>query len=293
MRRQTIFGREIYDCKMEKPFRLIVGGGSGTGKTTLLRQLVNKSHFSTPFDKIVYCYPDYLDEIPVEFDQIVEYKPGLCDLAYFTALPKNSLIIYDDMMNECGNSDDIMKLFSVIARKRNLSIIFIVQNIYDNSKQFRNIRLNATGFIVFKFFAATDVTKRLFRDLGIQSLMPKRLLDEIYNKRYAYIFIDVHPERHSEFITIRGNIFDQCFSIYHKMEYIAIPKADFVKYFKIAEIKEGTVRALKNEIEIRETKPNRKQSKSRKRRRSTEYATKRRARSQSPITTGTDYTESE
>ena len=291
MKRPTIFGKAINDCKLEKPFRLIVGGGSGTGKTTLLQQLVNKSHFSSPFDKIVYCYPDYLDEIPAEFDQIVEYKPGLCDLAYFTALPKNSLIIYDDMMNECGNSNDIMKLFSVIARKKNLSIIFIVQNIYDNSKQFRNIRLNATGFIVFKFFAATDVTRRLFRDLGIQSLMPKRLLDEIYNNKYAYIFIDVHPERHSEFITIRGNIFDSRFSVYHKMEYIAIPKSDFVKYFKIAEVKQGTVRALKNEIEIRETI--RKESKSRKRRRSNEYTTKRRARSQSPITTGTDYTDSE
>ena len=98
--RTTVFGKEVFDCKLEKPFRLIVGGGSGTGKTTFLKQLVDQSHFSTPFDKIVYCYPDYLEDVPTEFEQIVEYRPGLGDLGYYSSLPKNSLIIYDDMMNE-------------------------------------------------------------------------------------------------------------------------------------------------------------------------------------------------
>ena len=286
----SVFGKEIFDSKLEKPFRLIIGGGSGTGKTTVLKQLVDKSHFSSPFDKIVYCYPDYLEEVPTEFDQIVEYRPGLCDLQYCSSLPRNSLIIYDDMMNECGNSSDVMKLFSVIARKRNLSIIFIVQNIYDNSKQFRNIRLNATGFILFKFYAACDVTKRILRDLGIQPLLPKRLLDDIYAKRFAYIFINVHPQRHSEFITVRGNIFDPYFTVFHKMEYVAIPKSDFLKYFKIAEIKDDTIRAIKNEITIR--KPEKKRGKRSKKR--SDYPTKRR-KSTTPTysTTGSDTTETE
>ena len=199
---RLISGREICDTKLEKPFRLIVGGGSGCGKTTLVKQMVDSSHFATPFDKIVYCYPDYLCEVPTEFEQIVEYHPGLCDNVYCSTLPRNTLIIFDDMMSECGNSNDIMKLFSVIARKRNISIIFLVQNVYDNSKQFRNIRLNATGFILFKFYAATDVTKRLLRDIGVQYLVSQRLLDNIYTPNFAYIFIDLHPERHSDFVTV-------------------------------------------------------------------------------------------
>ena len=52
-------GREIYDARLEKPFRLIIGGASGSGKTSLLKNLVDTSHFSSPFDKIVYFYPDY------------------------------------------------------------------------------------------------------------------------------------------------------------------------------------------------------------------------------------------
>ena len=58
-------GRPTTDSKLEKPFRLIIGGGSGTGKTTFLQRLVNEEHFSSPFDKIVYCYPEYLVDIPV------------------------------------------------------------------------------------------------------------------------------------------------------------------------------------------------------------------------------------
>ena len=248
-----ISAHEITDSKLEKPFRLIVGGASGSGKTAFVKKLVDENHFSTPFNKIVYCYPDYLCDIPAEFDQIVEYQPGVCDLAYFAGLPKNSLIILDDMMSECGNSEEIMKLFSVIARKRNLSVIFLVQNIYDKGKQFRSIRLNATGFVLFKFYAATDVTQRILRDLGCNELIKKRHLDQIYAKKFAYIFIDVHPERHSDICTIRSNIFERNYDIFYKMEYIAIPKSEFVKHFKVIEAKNGTIKAIKNEIKIRKT----------------------------------------
>jgi len=248
-----ITAHEIPDSKLEKPFRLIVGGGSGTGKTEFVKRLVNESYFSSPFDKIIYCYPDYLCDVPAEFDQIVEYQPGLCDISYFTTLPKNTLIILDDMMSECGNSNDIMKLFSVIARKRNLSIIFIVQNIYDKTKQFRNIRLNATGLVLFKFFAAADVTQRILRDLSCSQMISKRQLEKIYAENFAYIFVDIHPARQSEFATIRSNIFDRLYTLFNKMEYIAIPKSEFIKHFKILEAKKGTIKAIKNEITVRKS----------------------------------------
>ena len=63
--------------------------------------------------------------------------------------------IFDDMMHECGNSNEIMKLLSVFARKKNLFVILIVQNVFDKEKQMRNIRMNATGFILFNFSRQT------------------------------------------------------------------------------------------------------------------------------------------
>ena len=285
----SVTGREILDSKLVKPFRLIIGGGSGTGKTTILKRLINECHFESPFDHIVYVYPDYLDESPSYFDQIVEYRPGLGDLSYFSHLPKNSLIIFDDMMHECGNSDEIMKLFSVIARKRNLSVIFVVQNIFDKSKQMRNIRINATGFILFNFYSANDITHRLIRDVGLKNVLPKRLLDDIYAKPFSYIYLDLHPKSQSRFESVRSNIFDKYFSIFNKMEYIAIPKSEFIKHFKIIEAQDGSVRALKDAFEIRED------TKGRKRRRaSAKSRTKRTRRSPTPSSTGSEsFAESE
>ena len=261
---KLVEGKTVSDTKLEKPFRIIIGGGSGCEKTHLLKKLVDRNHFSSPFDKIVYIYPSYLDDIPVEFDPIVEYQPGLNDIQYFTSLPKNTLLLFDDMMSECGGSNDIMKLFSVIARKKNISIIFLVQNIYDQTKQLRNIRLNATGFFIFKFYSANDVNFRLLRDLGLNHIMPKHLMESIYSKNFEYIYIDVHPERHSQFGCLKGNIFDKYFTIYNQMSYIAISRADFLKYFKVLEEKKGTVKAIKNEIEIRK-KSRQPKKKSRKR----------------------------
>ena len=267
---QYVEGREICDARLEKPFRLIVGGASGSGKTSLIKDIIDQSHFSSPFDKIVYFYPEYLPDVPIEFDQIVDYRTGIADLEYFASLPRNTLIIYDDLMNECGNSTEIMKLFSVIARKRDISVIFIVQNFFDQTKQFRNIKLNATGFILFKFHAAMDVLRRQLRDLGVDNLISKRSLENIYRQKFNYIFIDIHPNRHSDFGCIRSSILSKNFVVFHKMEYIAIPKADFVKYFSILEAEEGTVRAIKNEIEIG------KASKRKRKSRKTPYAEKQR-----------------
>ena len=47
------------------------------------------------------------------------------------------------------------------------------------------------------------------------------------------------------------------------MEYVAITKSDFLKYFKIIESKSGKIKAIKNEIEIKQ-KPDRKRKPERK-----------------------------
>ena len=258
--------RPTSDSMLEKPFRLIIGGGSGTGKTTFMQRLVNENHFSSPFDKIVYCYPEYLVNVPVEFDQMIDFRPGIGDMEYFASLPKNTLIILDDLMNEAGNSKDIMKLFSVVARKNNLSIIFLVQNLFDQSKQFRNIRLNATGLVMFKFYAAQQVHYRLVRDLGMDNLISKRSLDNILHERYSYIMFDIHPNRQTDFGCIRTNIFERNFSIFHKMEYIAIPKSEFMKHFAVLEAKKESIRPVKNEIEIRQRSKSKRKNKKRRKR---------------------------
>ena len=236
---------------LQTPFRLIVAGPSGAGKTELVKQIVDNEFYSSSIDNIVYCYPGYLDEVPTEFETTVNYHPGLPKKEYLSGLPKGTLLIFDDMMVECCDNEDVGILFTVIARKRNISVILMSQNIYQQGKIFRTLRLNATHLALFKFRAANDVNLRMIRDLGLTNHISRELLEKATSERYTYIMIDVHPNRQYDFGCIRGNIFLKNFPVYYTMEYVAIPKSEFIKYFKIIEAKKGKIKAIKNEIEIK------------------------------------------
>ena len=274
------------------PFRLLVAGGSGSGKTEFVKNLVNKRFYSEPINNIVYCYPDYLTEIPTEFDLPVQYYAGLPDTAFMASLPNDSLLILDDMMIECSKCENIGKLFSVVARKRRISVILIVQNIYQQGRQFRNIRLNATGVVLFKFRAANDSNIRLIRDFGLTKHISRSLLDDALSDKFAYIMIDIHPNRQFEFGCIRGNIFEKYTKVFYKMEYVAISKTDFIKYFKIIEAKKGRVKAIKNEIEVKNNGAKQVIKRKRKRERSSE-STKSAESPDDSYNNSTDYSDSE
>ena len=248
---RIIEGIDVGNNVLTTPFRLIVAGGSGSGKTEFVKQLVNERFYSEPIENIIYCYPDYLTEVPTEFDVQVQYYVGLPDTSYLAGIPNGSLLILDDMMIECSKCEDIVKLFSVVARKRRINVILITQNIYQQGKHFRNIRLNATGVVLFRFRAAKDVNLRMIKDLNLSKHISRSQLDAALSERYKYIFIDIHPDRQYDFGCIRSNIFDKYIPTFYKMEYVAIPKEEFIKYFKIIEADKGRVRAIKNEITVK------------------------------------------
>ena len=245
---RLVEGHIIDDVKLQKPFRLIIAGGSGCGKSKFCQQLVDENFFESGFDRIIYNYPDYLEETDIEFETLVEYRPGLVDQTFLSSLKRNTLLIIDDLGLEVSKSVAINNLFAVEARKRNISIILITQNVYQKGEYFRNIRLNATGFVLFKFFCGVDVNKRLMRDLGLK-MIPEKLMNKIYKERFKYILLDLHPNSQSDFGLARSNIFDVP-EIYNKMKYIAIKEADFYKYFKVLDKKNGEIKAIKNEVKV-------------------------------------------
>ena len=266
---RIIEGINIGQTELASPFRLIIAGGSGSGKTEFVKKIVNKRFYTEPIENVIYCYPDYLTDIPTEFEVPVQYHAGLPDTSFLAAVPDGSLIILDDLMLECAKCEAVSKLFSVIARKRRISVILIVQNIYQQGRFFRSIRLNCTGVVLFKFRAAYDSNLRILRDFGLTKHITRNQLDVALSKKHSYIFIDIHPKRQFDFCCIRGNIFEKEINCYYKMEYVAIPKTDFVKYFKIIESTGGKIRAIKNELEIKQDKQ-KKSKRKRKRQPSTE-----------------------
>ena len=262
---QVVYGHEVSNT-LAAPFRLIVGGASGSGKTELVKKMIHEGYFGSLRD-IHYCYPEYLATIPAVFDVPVQYHAGLLSLSDIKDLEDGCLLIIDDLMLETSASESIAKLFTVCARKRGISVILLVQNIYQQGKHFRNIRLNATAIIMFKFRAGQDVNKRLLRDLGLQHMISADQLQSTLEEKYSFILFDLHPSRHSDFGCVRSNIFSENFRVFYTMEYVAIPKELFIEHFQIINQKNGKIKALKNEITIKTTKQESKSSKRTKKRR--------------------------
>ena len=292
---QVVYGHNVTNT-LGHPFRMIIAGSSGSGKTELVKEMISKNYFGKRFREIHYCYPEYLTAIPAEFEEHVQYHAGLLSMSYIKDIEDESLIIIDDLMLETAASEVIGKLFTVCARKRGISVILLVQNIYAQGKHFRNIRLNATAIVMFKFRSGQDVNKRLLRDLGLQHMISASQLQSALAERYSYLLFDLHPNLQSDFGCVRSNIFSENFRVFMKMEYVAIPKDLFIKHFKIIDQKNGKIKAIKNEIEIKKRKKQDSASskRSKKRRRSRESTKSSESReSESEYTTESYYSDSD
>ena len=53
-------------------------------------------------------------------------------------------------MNEAGEDSEVSELFTKGSHHRNLSVVFITQNLFHQGKKMRTISLNAHYFVLFK-----------------------------------------------------------------------------------------------------------------------------------------------
>jgi len=134
------------DTRQRHPFTAIVAGPTGCGKSVFTLKLISEAQNMTtpPPDKIMYCYRMYQ---PL-FDQFpsVEFNEGLPDLAQFDG-KQRYLLILDDMMTQVNNS--VSDLFTRVSHHKDVSVMFLTQNIFHQSKQNRTMSLNSHYLILF------------------------------------------------------------------------------------------------------------------------------------------------
>ena len=134
------------DYKISTPFRMLISGSSGTGKTTFIEKLLKSDRIDIKFSTIYYCYPYTLGEPPVDWHDTlkcnVEYLTQLPDLRFFDTVEPNSLLILDDLWSETCKSQDLVAAFKVYSRKKEVSIIIVTQSYFSGGDEGREIRNN-------------------------------------------------------------------------------------------------------------------------------------------------------
>jgi hypothetical protein len=255
----TTNGVKIENEKLSLPFRIILSGSSGAGKTYFAGQLLeNAGLFDGKIEFIYYFHPCYLDEAPVNWHETmnvpVSYQTGLPSLEQLTSMPKNSVIVLDDLMKKCNESEVIDQLFRVLSGKRHLSVMLMTQNYFGQGPFARNIRNSCNYSVLMRNCCDATINRRAVKAMGLTKAFNKAE-EDCKDKEYPYILIDQSTKGQVTGYQVYTNIFDyyrKCYSNAGMPSYI-IPEKDFLSVFTILQAKNRIVLAQeKNETTIKE-----------------------------------------
>ena len=137
------------EFKITAPATVMISGGSQSGKTTLVSEMITRLDevFDRPPHQIVYCYsrdqPAY-DEIKKKASIPIEFVEGLDP----SLRPKpGTLLIIDDLQDK---SELIQDYFTKNTHHFDLITIYITQNLFLKTAHHRNCNLNTHVLCVFK-----------------------------------------------------------------------------------------------------------------------------------------------
>ena len=115
--------------KLCTPFTSIVAAATGSGKTEFVLRLLRyrQALLDPPVNRVIYSYERYKSK----FNGIegVEFVKGF---DYTLRRGDNTLLIIDDQMSV--KESDLVRLFTVDSHHLNVSVIYITQNLFQQSK---------------------------------------------------------------------------------------------------------------------------------------------------------------
>lgn len=201
--------REWWESESLLPFKpcssITISGATQSGKTYFVHKLLKniRGMFSgEPVSRILYCYGIYqplFDEMQAHIPNFTPHEglPSKEDIENFSIEQNHSLIVLDDLMHQVSQSPEMELLFTQGCHHRNLSVIFITQNIFQQGKFSRTIALNTHYLILFRNLRDASQVNNLGRQLYPGK---SHILTEAYreatNLPYGYLVLDMSP--HSE-----------------------------------------------------------------------------------------------
>lgn len=145
------------------------------------------------FERIILYYSEWQNGYKKLGD--IEFKEGLPQSTDYASDPRCKLIIIDDLMTESSSGNAIANMFTKGSHHNNLSVIFITQNIFHQSRNARDISLNAHYLIIFRNPRDKTQVSHLSRQLCPDN--PK-FVQEVYfdatSKPYGYLLLDLKQD---------------------------------------------------------------------------------------------------
>ena len=182
---------EVLPYRFAFPSTISVSGATSSGKTEFVKRLIREREdvFQHAPTKIVYCYGAWQDG----FDRVegVDFREGL-DVS---DLPRGTLLVIDDLMDEVVKSDRAQHLFTRGSHHNELTVVYLNQNAFCQGKYARTIALNSQYMVLFRNPRHVQQIDRLAGQLGMPEVRPA--YRDATDKPYGYLVVDLHPANHT------------------------------------------------------------------------------------------------
>ena len=190
----------------DHPYRILIIGGSGSGKTNALLNLINEQN---DIDKI-YLYARDLNEPkykilikkrkdagikhlndPNAFIECSNMMDDVYENIHDPSRRRKILIIFDDMIADIMTNkkfQTIIKELFIRCRKLNISLVFITQSYFSVPK---DVRLNSTHYLIMKINNRKELQNIAINrsaDIGYNDFLT--IYRECTRKPYSFLTID-------------------------------------------------------------------------------------------------------
>ena len=181
-----------------------VSGPPGSGKTDLFFQMLLKSTFYPSCNKIFHFYihdqPKYRsfvshNNFDIEFMKLSSFE--------IVNNLRDCMIVFDDTCKKNFNEIDFVKL-APAGRHKNVHVIYVKHNLFQQSKQSRTIDLKTTHLILFKSPRDIQQIDYLGRRLNNAKFL-RRAYQLATKKNLCHLLIDLDPKT-SECLHYSSNI---------------------------------------------------------------------------------------
>ena len=181
---------QLYRYMPDKPFRMLICGNSGSGKTNLLYHMLMKP--LVYYDQ-VHLYGKNLEQEKykhmietmndisgqVGYD-IVHYNNG--EIKPVDSLDSDSqkIVIFDDFI--CDKNQKPLIDYFIQGRHKNCSVIYLSQSFYKTPK---DIRLNCSHYVIYEF-PSNNERNLISRELNVT----KDQYERATKKPYSFMYVD-------------------------------------------------------------------------------------------------------
>ena len=179
------------------PFSMVVSEPSGSGKLVWTKKILLSSLIQPSPERIIWCFGQWhslYDNIRKRIPRIefVNGIPNHLNDQHYIDVSKRNVPVFDDLMTEAKCDQRIADLFTKGSHHRNISVVYLTQNLFPQGKACRDIILNTQYMVLFNNPIDRQQVATLARRIypSTSAVFMKRF-EQVTSYPYGHLVIDL------------------------------------------------------------------------------------------------------